>query len=111
MSTPASNPAHLPPATITPPDAQGVAAWRIMLRMFSGFLAMFSFAFWAAAGWNCGWTRIAQVPVKPAPHLRGLEAAAVSYKDHFLPGLDLFIPALLVCITLFALTFIPRKSR
>lgn len=91
-------------------DSAAVAGWRILLRLFAGFLAMFSFAFWAAAGWNCGWTQTVQVPVKAAPQLRGLETTA-SYKAHFLPGLDLFIPALLVCVALFALTFIPNKRR
>ena len=109
MSTASPAPAPDSPHAADSSDSAAVAGWRILLRLFAGFLAMFSFAFWAAAGWNHGWTRTIQVPVKSMPLLGGHEVAA--YKDHFLPGLDLFIPALLLCATLFVLTFIWSKRR
>ncbi|HSI10300.1 MAG: hypothetical protein ACAH89_03115 [Rariglobus sp.] len=96
------------PAHATESEPTGIAAWRILLRMLAGFLALFSFAFWAAAGWNKGWTktRIAVTEIEPITHL-----PHTVYKDHFMPGMELFVPALLLCLALFAITFIRRKAR
>ena len=96
------------PATETASEPAGVAAWRILLRMLAGFLALFSFAFWAAAGWNTGRTTT-QIPVMQTDAVTGIEFA--TYKQHFAPGLELFVPALLVCLALFAITFIRRRSK
>jgi hypothetical protein len=90
------------------PEPTGVAAWRILLRMLAGFLALFSFAFWAAAGWNTGWTKT-QIPVIQTDAVTGIEFA--TYKQHFAPGLELFVPALLFCLALFAITFLRRRSK
>ncbi|CAM3130036.1 hypothetical protein [Rariglobus hedericola] len=100
MTTPA-------PATESNSAPAGIAAWRILLRMLAGFFAMFSFAFWAAAGWNLGWTKT-QIPMKQIDEVTGIEF--VTYKDHFMPGVELFGPALFLCLVLFAITFIRRKK-
>lgn len=95
------------PETSSSTGGSSVAAWRILLRMLAGFIAMFSFAFWAAAGWNLGWTKTQIVtteiePITEIPH--------VIYKDHFAPGVELFGAALFVCVVLFVVTFIRRKN-
>ncbi len=96
------------PATESPPASTGVPAWRILFRMLAGFFAIFAFAYWAAAGWNKGWTKT-QIPVKQLDEVTGIEF--VIYKDHFSPGVELFGLALLFCLALFAITFIRRKPK
>jgi hypothetical protein len=96
------------PATSTEPAPSGTAAWRILFRMLAGFMALFAFAFWAAAGWNKGWTKT-QIAVKQIDEITGIEF--VTYKDHFMPGVELFSLALFFCLTLFAITFIRHKSK
>lgn len=96
------------PATSLPPEPSGIAAWRILFRMLAGFLALFSFAYWAAAGWNKGWTKT-QLAVKQTDEVTGIEF--VTYKDHFAPGVELFGLALIFCLALFAVTFLRRKPK
>lgn len=86
----------------------GIAAWRVLLRMVSAFLALFAFAFWAAAGWNRGWTKN-QIPERQVDEITGIEF--VTYRDHFMPGVELLGAGLFLCLLLFAITFIPRKAR
>jgi uncharacterized membrane protein len=76
--------------------------------MLAGFFALFSFSFWAAAGWNRGWTKT-QIPVKQIDEVTGIEF--VTYQDHFMPGVELLGLGLFLCIVLFAITFIGRKAR
>jgi hypothetical protein len=76
--------------------------------MLSAFLAVFSFAFWAAAGWNKGWTKT-QIPITQTDEVTGIEY--VTYQDHFMPGVELFGLALIFCLGLFAITFIRLKSK
>ncbi len=90
------------------PPTSGTAAWRVLFRMLAGFLALFAFAFWAAAGWNKGWTKT-QIPIAQTDEVTGIEF--VTYKDHFAPGLELFGLALIFCMALFAITFIRRKPK
>lgn len=96
------------PATESKSAPAGVAAWRILLRMLSGIIALFAFAFWGAAGWNRGWTKT-QIPQKQVDEITGIEF--VTYKDHFMPGIDLLGLAFFFCVVLFAITFIGRKAR
>ncbi|MDF3058880.1 MAG: hypothetical protein K0R17_3095 [Rariglobus sp.] len=95
------------PATQNPPASAGVAAWRILFRMLAGFFALFSFAFWAAAGWNQGRTQTVQVPVKQAGGFTGSEL--VTYKDHFMPGVELLGACLFLSVALFAITFLRAR--
>jgi len=91
-----------------PPIASGIPAWRILFRMLAGFFALFCFSFWAAAGWNRGWTKT-QIPIKQVDEVTGIEF--VTYKDHFMPGVELLSLGLFLCIVLFAITLIRRKAR
>lgn len=96
------------PATESPAPPTGTAAWRILFRMLAGFLAVFAFAFWAAAGWNKGWTKT-QIPIPQTDEITGIDY--VVYQDHFAPGVELLSLALFFSITLFGLTFIRLKSK
>jgi TRAP-type C4-dicarboxylate transport system permease small subunit len=93
--------------TTSPPLPSGTPAWRVLFRMLAAFLALFAFAFWAAAGWNMGWTKTQIVvteiePITEIPH--------ITYQDHFAPGLELLSAAIFFSIALFCITFIRRKS-
>ncbi len=90
------------------PTPSGTPAWRVLFRMLGGFLALFCFAFWAAAGWNRGWTKT-QIPIKQVDDITGIEF--VTYKDHFMPGVELLSLGVFFSLALFAITFIRRKSR
>ena len=92
--------AALPPATT-------IAAWRILLRGAGAFIALFVFCFWAAKGYNRGWTRH-QVPVKQVDPITELEF--VTYEKRFVPGIDYLGGGIFVGIALFAATFVPRRS-
>ena len=95
-----------PPANESSPAA-GIAAWRILFRMLAGFLALFSFAYWAAAGWNRGWTKT-QIAVTKIEEVTGIPE--ITYQDHFAPGVELLSLAFFLCAGLFALTFIRRRK-
>lgn len=97
-----------PSASESPPSTSSIAAWRVLLRMLAGIASLFLFAFWAAAGANRGWTKD-QIPVKQIDEVTGIEF--VVYKDHFMPGVEFLGVGLLLCIALFAITFIRRKAR
>lgn len=96
------------PALESSPASASIAAWRVLFRMLAGFFALFTFAYWSAAGWNRGWTKT-QIPVKQLDEVTGIEF--VTYKDHFAPGVELFGLALIFCLALFAITFIRRKPK
>ena len=93
-----------PQTTVSP--SGGIAAWRVLFRMLAGFIALFCFAFWAAAGWNPGWTKT-QIPVKQVDAITGIEF--VTYQKHFMPGIELLGLGLALSLGLFALTFIRRR--
>ena len=97
-----------PATSERPPSPTGIAAWRVLLRMLSGILALFLFAYWGAAGWNRGWTKT-QIPQKQVDEVTGIEF--VTYKDHFMPGIEFLTLGLFFCVLLFVITFIRRKSR
>ena len=87
----------------------GIAAWRVLFRMLAGFIALFCFAFWAAAGWNLGWTKT-QIAVKQIDAITGIEF--ITYKKHFMPGVELLALGVGISVALFAVTFLRRaRSR
>ena len=96
----------LPPAvTSTIKPNAGIAAWRVLFRMLAGFIALFCFAFWAAAGWNLGWTKT-EIALKQSDAITGIEF--ITYKKHFMPGVELLVLGVGVSVALFAITFIRR---
>ncbi len=99
-----------PPAPSAAPSdpPSGIAAWRVLFRMLAGVAALFCFAFWAAAGWNLGWTKT-QIPVKQVDEITGIEF--VTYQKHFLPGVELLAFGMALCLGLFAITFLRRRPR
>jgi magnesium-transporting ATPase (P-type) len=97
-----------PPApSVNPPVSPnaGIAAWRVLFRMLAGFIALFCFAFWAAAGWNLGWTKT-QIAVKQIDAITGIEF--ITYKKHFMPGVELLALGVGISVALFAVTFLRR---
>jgi hypothetical protein len=98
--------ATTPPATESASTPVGTPAWRVLFRMLAAFLALFCFAFWAAAGWNQGWTKT-QIPVKQVDEVTGIEF--VTYRQHFMPGVELLSLGLFLCVVLAVITFIRRK--
>ena len=100
------------PTTPTPNDSVappiGTAAWRVLFRMLAGFIALFCFAFWAAAGWNRGYTKT-QIPVHHVDEITGIEF--VTYKQHFMPGVELLALGLFIGLALFSITFIRRHPK
>lgn len=100
MTTPTSPRANTP---VSPHS--GIAAWRVLFRMLAGFIALFCFAFWAAAGWNLGWTKT-QIAVKQTDAITGIEF--ITYKEHFMPGVELLALGVGISVALFAVTFLRR---
>jgi hypothetical protein len=97
-----------PPAPSVNPSVSpnaGIAAWRVLFRMLAGFIALFCFAFWAAAGWNLGWTKT-QIAVKQIDAITGIEF--ITYKKHFMPGVELLALGVGISVALFAVTFLRR---
>jgi hypothetical protein len=94
------------PQSTQPPS--GTAAWRVLFRMLAGIAALFLFAYWAAAGWNRGWTKT-QLAVKQVDEVTGIEF--VTYKDHFMPGVEFLGLGVFLCVVLFAITFVRRAPR
>jgi hypothetical protein len=62
---------------------------------------------WVAAGANPGWTKTS-VPVRTVDDVTGLEA--VSYRNRFVPGLDLLGAALLGAAGLAGAPFLFRRA-
>ena len=96
-----------PPANESKPAA-GIAAWRILFRMLAGFLALFSFAYWSAAGWNRGWTKTS-VPVKKTDEVTGITVD--DYQKRFVPGLDMLGAAVFGSALLAGLSFFWNKKK
>jgi hypothetical protein len=96
------------PLNNAPSAPPGVDAWRVLLRMLAAFFVVFAFAYWSAAGWNRGWTK-SKLPIKQIDEVTGIEF--ITYKDHFMPGVELLSLALFFSLVLFSITFIRRQSR
>lgn len=95
-----SEPAPLPPATT-------IAAWRLLLRGAGAFLALLTFCFWAAKGYNHGWTKN-QVAVKQIDPVTELEF--VTYERRFVPGVDFLAGGVFVGFAVFGATLFHRRS-
>ncbi|MFH1496924.1 MAG: hypothetical protein ABII82_03770 [Verrucomicrobiota bacterium] len=85
-----------------------IAAWRILLRFFGIIVVLAVFSHWYAAGQNTGWTknRIAETQVD---EITGIEY--VTYKDHFMPGVELLSAGITFGLLLSAATFIRLKPK
>ena len=89
------------------PPPRSIAAWRILLRGAGVLLALFTFCFWAAKGYNRGWTKN-QVPVNQVDPVT--ELPFVTYEKRFVPGLDYLGGGIFVGVVVFAATFLGRRS-
>lgn len=98
MSASASTPPEHPP---------GIPAWRIFLRLLGPFIALATFARWAASGYNRGWTknRIEVVKVDEITEIEYIEWVEV-----FIPGIELLALGVGAGLLLFAVTFVPRRK-
>lgn len=95
-----SEPAALPPV-------RTIAAWRVLLRGAGVLAALFTFCFWAAKGYNRGWTKH-QVPVSRTDPIT--ELPYVTYEKRFVPGLDYLAGGIFVGAALFGATFLGRRG-
>jgi hypothetical protein len=93
------------PETATPPPAT-IAAWRILLRGAGVLLALFVFCFWAAKGYNRGWSQN-QVPVKKIDPVTEIEFT--TYEKRFIPGIDYLVGGTVAGIVIFSATFLRRR--
>ena len=90
------------------PPASTIAAWRVLLRGLGVLIALFAFCVWAAKGYNSGWTKT-QVAIPQIDPVTEIEY--VTYEDRFVPGVDYLGAGIAVGAVVFALTFIPARSR
>ena len=78
-----------------------------VLQIVAVVIALSAVALWAARGANRGWTKT-QVQVKTVDEVTGLEA--VSYQDHFIPGIDFLGGALIGTGVLASATLLIRNK-
>ncbi len=95
------------PDSPTPP-AGGIAAWRILLRGAGVLLALGVFSFWAAKGYNDGWTKN-EVPVTRLDPVTEIEY--VEYEKRFVPGLEFLGAGVFAGLLLAGVTFVPARKR
>lgn len=94
-----------PSPSLPPPTT--IAAWRVLVRGAGILLALFIFCFWAAKGYNRGWSQN-QVPVKQVDPVT--ELAYTTYEKRFVPGIEFLGAGIFFGITLFSVTFFGRRS-
>jgi hypothetical protein len=94
-------------ASAPPPPADGIAGWRIVLRIFGAFFVLAIFAYWAAAGWNRGWTKD-KIAAPKLDEVTGIEY--VEFQDHFVPGIDFLTLGSCIGIAIAGSTFFFRKK-
>ncbi len=99
-STPTS-----PTSASTPPPGT-IAAWRVLLRILGALFALGIFSYWAAAGWNTGFTKD-KIEIRKTDEITGIEYP--EYKDHFLPGIEFLALGTAVGLALIAITFFRKK--
>lgn len=92
-------------AAAQPPPAT-IAAWRVLLRGLGAFVALFVFCFWAAKGYNTGWTKH-QVQVQQVDPVTELEF--ITYEKRFVPGVEFLGGGIALGVALFAATFLGRR--
>jgi hypothetical protein len=79
------------------------------LRLLARILMAGAIVFWAAAGANCGWTKM-QVPIKTVDPVTGL--AGIQWQAKFVPGVDFLGAALLGTGVLAGISLlVPLKSK
>ena len=95
-----------PDTTSAPPPATTMDAWRILLRGGGVILILFVFCFWAAKGYNRGWSQN-QVPVKQLDPITEIEFT--TYEKRFVPGIDYLAGGTTLGGMIFAATFLRRR--
>lgn len=105
-STPAPSPSSASGQVL--PSARSIAAWRVLLRGAGLLIALFVFCFWAAKGYNRGWTKT-QVRVDKYDEITDIHYP--TYEDRFVPGVDYLAGGIFVGVVIFGATFIPSRSR
>lgn len=95
------------PAAAGASPATGIAAWRILLRGAGVLLALFVVCFWAAKGYNPGWTKN-QVRVDKLDEITGI--VYPTYEDRFVPGVDYLSAGIFAGLVLFSVTFLPARG-
>jgi hypothetical protein len=93
------------PPVLPPP--QTIAAWRVLLRGAGVLIALFVFCFWAAKGYNRGWTQN-RVPVTQIDPVTDIEF--VTYSERFVPGLDYLFGGITFGMVVFAATFLGKRG-
>ena len=90
-----------------PPISSGtISAWRILLRGAGVLLILFVFCFWAAKGYNKGWSQN-RVPVK---HLDAVtEIEFTTYEKRFVPGVDYLAGGSVLGALIFSATFFGNR--
>jgi hypothetical protein len=94
-------------AVSPPPPAATIAAWRILLRGLGAFVALFVFCFWAAKGYNTGWTKH-QVQVRQIDPITELEF--LTYEKRFVPGVEYLVGGVAAGVVLFGVTLPGRRK-
>lgn len=89
-------------------SSPGIAGWRIILRIAGALLAVAFFSYWAAAGFNTGWTKDLAA-IKKIDEVTGIEF--VEYKKHFVPGLEFLVAGVGFGLGISAITFFSRKTK
>lgn len=93
-----------PTPTAHPP---GIPAWRIFLRLLGPFIALATFARWAASGYNRGWTKN-RIEVVKLDEITEIEY--IEWVEVFIPGIELLALGVGAGLLLFAVTFVPRRK-
>ncbi|MEY4489083.1 MAG: hypothetical protein RIQ79_1591 [Verrucomicrobiota bacterium] len=94
-------------SSVTPSVSGGtIAAWRILLRGAGVLLVLFVFCFWAAKGYNRGWSQN-RVPVKHLDPVTEIEFT--TYEKRFVPGVDYLVGGSLIGAMLFSATFLGNR--
>ncbi|MBC8011640.1 MAG: hypothetical protein H7067_16265 [Burkholderiales bacterium] len=89
------------------PPASTIAAWRVLLRGAGVLIALFVFCFWAAKGYNRGWTKT-QVRIDKYDEITDLTYP--TYEKRFVPGVDYLGGGITFGLLVFAATFVGRRS-
>ena len=78
-----------------------------ILRIVAVLIALGGLGYWLAAGANTGWTKN-RVEKRTVDEVTGIEA--VTFEDHYVPGIDFAGGVALGAATLVAISFFIRKK-
>lgn len=106
MALPSASPTPVSPSSTPPPGT--IAAWRVLLRIFGALFALGIFSYWAAAGWNTGFTKD-KIEIRKTDEITGIEYP--EYQEHFLPGIEFLTIGTGLGLALIGVTFFRRKSK